>query len=246
MNELLASTTNSATDRSTKVPVECVLTLNDNISNLNVAFDIQFPSLDAQTRSYIQSLFPSQDEVNKQVFSLLMLNQFYKPDYMNDIATEERNVGYQAGMATASELLSNQLSRWLSGTNNLVDVGVAYRPGSELTMDEVEVALSTQLFQDRMSIFVNGNMDVGSSKTENSASSNNIVGDFDLEFKLNEEGTLRLKGYSHTDEKIIYKNNNETTQGIGISYQETFDTFKEWLDKYLNFFKRKEKKVEGE
>ncbi|MCC8174724.1 MAG: hypothetical protein LIO65_10320, partial [Odoribacter sp.] len=72
-------------------------------------------------------------------------------------------------------------------------------------------------------------------------SSNNIAGDFDVEVKLNQQGTLKLKAYSHTDEKIIYKNNSETIQGVGVSYQETFDTFTELLRKYFGFLRKKEK-----
>ena len=83
--------------------------------NPNVQFGINFPSLDVQMRSLMQSFFSSQDEINKQMFSLLILNKFYTPDYIDkDAELEERNAGYQMGVTTASELLSNQLSRWLS------------------------------------------------------------------------------------------------------------------------------------
>lgn len=240
LNELLTST-NSLTDRSTKVPVECILNLSDNITNPLVKFDINFPSLDSQTRSFIQSLFSSQDEINKQMFSLLMLNKFYKPDYMNTTDVEERNMGYQAGVTTASEMVSRQLSRWLSKISNNFDIDFSYRPGDNITSDEIELALSTQLLNDRVTLSANGNMDVGNTKnvTANSTNSSNIAGDFDVDVKLNKQGTLKLKAYSHTDEKIIYKNNTETIQGVGISYQETFDTFRELLQKYFGFLRRK-------
>lgn len=242
LNELLANT-NSLTDRSTKVPVECILNLSDNLSNPLVKFDINFPSLDSQTRSFIQSLFSSQDEINKQIFSLLMLNKFYKPDYMNATDVEERNMGYQAGVTTATEMVSRQLSRWLSKISNNFDVDFSYRPGDNITSDEIELALSTQLLNDRVTLTANGNMDVGNTKdiTSNSTNNNNIAGDFDVDVKLNKQGTLKLKAYSHTDEKIIYKNNAETTQGVGISYQETFDTFKELIHKYFGFFRKQTK-----
>lgn len=242
LNELLAST-NSLTDRSTKVPVECILNLSDNITNPLVKFDINFPSLDNQTRSFIQSLFSSQDEINKQMFSLLMLNKFYKPDYMNATDVEERNVGYQAGVTTATEMVSRQLSRWLSKISNNFDIDFSYRPGDNITSDEIELALSTQLLNDRVTLTANGNMDVGNTKnvSSNSANNNNIAGDFDVDVKLNKQGTLKLKAYSHTDEKIIYKNNAETIQGVGISYQETFDTFKELIHKYFGFFRKRTK-----
>lgn len=242
LNELLSST-NSLTDRSTKVPVECILGLSDNITNPLVKFDINFPSLDSQTKSFIQSLFSSQDEINKQMFSLLMLNKFYKPDYLSGAEIEERNVGYQAGVTTASEMVSNQLSRWLSKISTNFDIDFSYRPGDNITADEIELALSTQLLNDRVTISANGNMDVGNTKNVNeNSTSNNIAGDFDIDVKLNKQGTLKLKAYSHTDEKIIYKNNTETIQGVGVSYQETFDTFKELLQRYFGFLGKNRKK----
>lgn len=241
LNELLANT-NSLTDRSTKVPVECILNLSDNITNPLVKFDIDFPSLDSQTRGFVRSLFSSQDEINKQVFSLLMLNKFYKPDYMNTTDVEERNMGYQAGVTTATEMVSRQLSRWLSKISNNFDIDFSYRPGDNITSDEIELALSTQLLNDRVTLTANGNMDVGNTKNVTSGSTNNnIAGDFDVDVKLNKQGTLKLKAYSHTDEKIIYKNNTETIQGVGISYQETFDTFKELIHRYFSIFKKREK-----
>lgn len=64
------------------------------------------------------------------MFSLLILNKFYTPDYIDkDAELEERNAGYQMGVTTASELLSNQLSRWLSQISNNFDIGFSYRPG---------------------------------------------------------------------------------------------------------------------
>ncbi len=240
LNELLANT-NSLTDRSTKVPVECILNLSDNITNPLVKFDINFPSLDSQTRSFIQSLFSSQDEINKQIFSLLMLNKFYKPDYMNATDVEERNMGYQAGVTTATEMVSRQLSRWLSKISSNFDIDFSYRPGDNITSDEIELALSTQLLNDRVTLTANGNMDVGNKNVTSSSTNNNIAGDFDVDVKLNKQGTLKLKAYSHTDEKIIYKNNTETIQGVGISYQETFDTFKELVQRYFRFFRRQKK-----
>ena len=67
-----------------------------------------------------------------------------------------------------------------------------------------------------------------------------ITGDFDVDVKLNRQGTLRLKAYSHTDEKIIY-NATETVQGIGVSYRETFDTLRELWRKYAALFRRKDR-----
>ncbi len=164
-----------------------------------------------------------------------LMNKFYTPDYLDsDPSQQERSAGYQMGVTTASELLSNQLSRWLSQISSNVDVGFSYRPGDEVTTDEFELALSTQILNNRVTISANGNM--GEKAKTNSNTS--ITGDFDVEVKLNPQGTLRLKAYSHTDEKLVY-NATETVQGVGISYQESFDTFKELWHKYFRFLNRK-------
>ena len=169
------------------------------------------------------------------MFSLLILNKFYTPDYIDkDAEQEERNAGYQVGVTTASELLSNQLSRWLSQISNNFDIGFSYRPGDQVTTNEFELALSTQIWNNRVTISANGNM-MEKAKTNSNTS---ITGDFDVDVKLNRQGTLRLKAYSHTDEKITY-NATETVQGIGVSYQEAFDTFRELFRKYISIFKRK-------
>ena len=236
LSDLLAGTTTTV-DKTTKVPVECELKLGENLMNPNVQFGINFPSLDVQMRSLMQSFFSSQDEINKQMFSLLILNKFYTPDYVEkDAELEERNTGYQMGVTTASELLSNQLSRWLSQISNNFDIGFSYRPGDQVTTNEFELALSTQIWNNRVTISANGNM-MEKAKTNSNTS---ITGDFDVDVKLNRQGTLHLKAYSHTDEKITY-NATETVQGVGVSYQETFDTFRELFRKYLAIFKRKKR-----
>lgn len=223
------------TESGRKVPVECILNMTDNLSNPAVKFDINFPTLALQNKGYIQSVLSTQDEINKQMVSLLVLNRFYRTDNMNDYQTQAQTLG----VGTVTEMMSNQLSNWLSQISQNVDIGVAYRmgdPDKEVSSDEIEVALSTQLLNDRIIISANGNMDVGNAR--NTDKKTNIAGDFDLEVKLNKQGTLKMKAYSHTNEKVLY-NNTEMIQGVGVSYQESFDTFRELLRKYFGFLKRK-------
>lgn len=221
-----------------KVPVECILNLSDQLTNPVVKFDINFPTLETQIRSYMQSLFSSQDEVNKQMFSLLLLNRFYRTDTGSDYKDQAQT----AGVTTLAEMFSNQLSRWVSQFSSHLDIGFAYRLGNqnEMSSDEVELAVSTQLLNDRITISANGNVEVGNNR--NAAGEvnrkNNIAGDFDVEVKLNKQGSLKMKAYSHTDEKLLY-NNMETIQGVGVSYQESFDTFRELFRKYFRFLRWK-------
>lgn len=152
-------------EKGRKVPVECILNLSDNLVNPLVKFDINFPTLESQTKSYVQSLFSSQDEINKQMFALLVMGKFYRTDE-NDARWGDQ--ARMAGVSTVTEMISSQLSRWLSQISNRVDIGLAYRVADhQVTTDEIEVALSTQLLNDRITLSANGNMDVGNTTAGN-------------------------------------------------------------------------------
>lgn len=139
--------------------------------------------------------------------------------------------------STASELFSNQLSNWLSEISNNFDVGVNYRPGNQITDDEIELALSTQIFNDRVTL--NGNIGNNASQT-NSANNSDIVGDFDLNVKLNRSGKLQFKAFNHSNNNLIYET-SPYTQGIGITYREDYNNFKELWEKFKSLFGKKKK-----
>ncbi len=223
-----------------KVPVQCKLKLTDKLTNPVIGMDIDFPTLDNHTKSYIKNMFSTQDEINKQVFSLMVMNKFTAPDYL--ASSSIANQAGAAGITTLTELVSTKLSKWISKFSNNFDLGVTYRMGDEITSDELELALSTRLFNDRMTISANGNVNMNNNSAAMvETNSNQLAGDFDVDVKLNKQGTLHLKAYSHTDEKILYYS-TETIQGIGLSYQSEFDTFKELIRRYVSFFKKKKDK----
>ena len=84
------------------------------------------------------------------------------------------------------------------------------------------MAVSTQLFNNRVSI--NGNI---GNRQYMSSSSSDIVGDLDIEIKLNRQGQLRLTLFSHSADQ--YSNYLDMSQrnGVGILYQEDFNTIGE-------------------
>jgi len=222
-------------DNTKKVQVQCKMNLSQQLSNPNIRFDIDFPTLDQQTQSILDALFSTEDEMNKQILSLLVLNRFYTPEYMRstDPDFENKNSGYAVGVTT-SELLSNQLSNWLSQISNKFDVGFSYRPGDNITSDEIEFALSTQLFNDKVTI--NGNLGTNSNQEQD----NDIVGDFDVNIKLDQKGKLQLKAFTRSNEYMAY-DESHNTQGVGVFYKEDFDTVADLFRKYLGFLRRKSK-----
>ncbi len=210
-------------DYTKRVPIESHLLLTGNLLSPEMDFNIQVPTtIDDLARSQLETL--SEAELHKQVISLLVIGRFQPLEGRNSI-TDLNPASYSGtGISTATELLTSQLNYWLTQISSDFDLGVNYRTGDELTNDEMEVALSTQLLDNRMNININGNVDMGGEN--NPARNNNIVGDFDIDYKINNKGKFRIKAYSHANENLIY-DTAPYTQGIGLLYREEFSNFRE-------------------
>lgn len=229
-------------ESSRRVPVNCDLILGDRLTQPSIRFEINAPTLDQTNQNLIKDAISTEEELNRQVLSLLVLNKFYVPEYYANAGIQNQGVSNVA-IANTSEVLSSQLSNWLSQISNDFDIGVAYRPEDEISREEIEVALSTQIFNNRVTL--NGNVEYGrySEETTTTQNASNIVGDFDMDVKINKSGSLRAKAYTRSNDDFSY-DSSPTTQGVGISYQEDFNSFGELFTKYWRIIFGKGKQEE--
>lgn len=223
LSELFANSYDNG-DLNQRIPVMVNIALSKNLSNPEIKFDIELPTAEDRIKDEVRQYINTEEDMNKQILSLLVLGKFYTPGANNML------VGSTA--STASELFSNQFSNWLSQISKDFDVGFNYRPGDQITNDEVELALSTQIFNDRVSI--NGNIANNSSQKAN-ANNSSLVGDADVNVKLTRNGKLQLKAYNHANNNLIYET-SPYTQGVGISYREDFNNFEELWRKVKSLF----------
>jgi hypothetical protein len=200
-----------------RVPVDCILILKDRLVNPEISFDIHLPGGDESTRELIERRITTEQEMNRQVFSLLVLNRFLPA------TTDQYNtaLGYGVG-STSSELLSNQLSNWLSQISSEFDIGINYRPGDQISSQELEVALSTQLFDDR--VIIDGNFGVAGTHASTNQRTSNIIGDINVEVKITPEGKFRIKAFNRSNTIDIINVNSPYTQGVGVFYRKEFDS----------------------
>lgn len=223
-----------------RFPVEVLMHLSQKLMNPEIAFDVKLPSVDEGVRTQVHSALANPDDMNKQVFSLIVLNRFLPTDAT--AASSENNGGIGAGVtATGTELLSNQLSNWLSSFSRNFDLGVNYRAGDVISQDEVEVALSTQVFNDRLQLSTNVGVAYGAGGTQQGGST--IIGDFSAEYALTQDGKLRFKAFSQSNDRNLNQvDQAQTTQGAGLAYREEFDTLGEFFRNFWSGFKGKKKK----
>jgi hypothetical protein len=224
-----------------RVPVDCKLMMNDKLTSPNISFGIDLPTLDENTASKIQSVLNDEAELNRQVFSLLLLKSFVTPLQYSS------GGGISAGSAIAAnstEMLSNRISGWLSGLTKEVDIGVNYRPGNEVSSDELDIALSKQLLNNRLIVESN----VGFNNNQNTSSSGQntnstgLIGDVNVEYKLTEDGRYRVKGFNRSNDNTDQATTGGAfTQGVGVFYREEYEQWRDLYRKYISKIKKSEK-----
>ena len=202
--------------------------------NPDIAFDIKFPDLDPDMLRLVYSELDTTNKalMNEQMISLLVLGTF---SYSN---SSNINLG-----TAYYSVLSNQLSSMLSKISDDFDIGVNYRPGDEVSQEEFEVALSTQLLDDRL--IIEGQFGMTYDRSDQTAS--NLVGDVDVGYKLREDGQWILKAFNHSNVNSWYNSSIDKvspyTQGVGIAFRKEFTHITELFKRTRP---RKEKKKDKE
>lgn len=219
-----------------RIPIDLELKMTGNYLAPDFKFDFKLPSTYADYENYLSNM--DDGDKNIQVISLLLLNKFVPVAGTAGGLTSGNAIG-----KSLSELLSNQLSNWLSKISNDVDIGVDYKPGDEISANELRIALSTQLWNDRISLQTNVGVQGDNPSANQSQSNNQILGDFKVEYKISEDG--KIKG------SVFHRSNDNTalgqtqfpyTQGAGVIYQEEFETVSNLWCRIKKRMKSKEKR----
>jgi hypothetical protein len=214
-----------------RLPVECRLFLTNKLLNPTINYDISVRGLDPAGESIVKSILTSEQEVSKQMFSLLLLNQFSPPS--NQSASSSRiDAGAGAG-ASASELLSNQVSNWLGRLSKDVNIGINYRSRDNYSNEEIQLLFAKTLFNDRL--LVEGNVGYMSNQNQNT---NDLVGDFYAEYKVSEDGRFRLKGFNRSNADNVLNYSAPYTQGFGVFFRQEFNNLHD-LKQRLGLFRKK-------
>lgn len=203
------------------VNVDCILHLQEKLNNPTITFGLDLPNATDDIKNTVFSIIDTTNQavMSQQIISLLVLGSF---SYSNASL-------YSIGASNYYNVLTSSLSSWLSQISKDFDVGVRYTPEDNLTAEELEVALSTQLFDDKLTIEGNLGMYTGS-RNDVAAGANNIVGDVDITYKFTNRLSLKVYNHSNLSSNYYvysYETYSDYTQGIGISYSQSFDNIRE-------------------
>ena len=162
--------------------------------------------------------------MNMQMIYLLGLGRFYSNEYARATGESGSN---QAVNTLLSSTLSGQVNQMLSnviGQDSKWNFGTGLSTGERGWNDlDVEGILSGRLLNDRL--LINGNFGYRDNALTNSS---NFIGDFDVRWRLSETGHTYIKAYNQTNDRYFTKA-TLNTQGIGLTYQRDFDSWKALL-----------------
>ncbi|NJK86989.1 MAG: hypothetical protein HC906_14430 [Bacteroidales bacterium] len=241
LNNLFGSIGADESTGSNTSTVQCIISMTENLMSPKIKFDIELPNAEEEWKEKVKNEISTNEDLNKQFLALLVTGKFVPSNQEGFESSPYSSVAN----GNASEFLSNQLSHWLSQINNNVDISVNLRNDNQLKRNDVEMALSTQLFNDKLTFY--GNVDYQTSNTNNKVqSSSKLVGDVELDYKINKSGKLRIKAFHHSkdDLSMSYIEGKPYTQGVGFVYKEEFNTLGELWRRYWNSFNKVEDKEE--
>lgn len=218
--------------------IKSYLYLDGNMMSPEISFDLEVPNASESGKAVISRIRSDQDELNKQFFSILVSRSFLP------LAGQNSGAGGSGGALL--DLASTQINSLLN------KVSQNYRMNVNLENDNLsgnlsgEFGLSKNFLNDRLQ--VTGSVGVGSVRDEKDLQNgtpghNTIIGDVEVEYLLNEDGTFRISAFNESNTNTEIQNNTQGlfTQGVGISYKEDFHTLEDFklFQFFANLFRKK-------
>lgn len=212
--------------QNSNVKVICKVDITGKLGNMDLGFDLELPNVSEETRRMVHSLISTEEEMNMQMIYLLGLGRFYT----NEMARAQGKTGTGSEMSSlVSSTLSGQINNMLDnfmGTDSKWNFGTGLSTG-EKGWDNLDVEgnLSGRLLDDRL--LINGNFGYRDNTLKNQST---FIGDFDIKYRLFPNHNIYVKGYNQTNDKYFTKS-TLTTQGLGLSIQKDFNSFKSLFHK---------------
>lgn len=203
---------------SQSIPVNLEIDLSGKLEQPEPEFNFSFPNASSILKSELEYRLSAKEERDKQALYLLATGGFAQG--VNDFNFT----------GTIAERLNGIISSLLGNQDGTFNIGLNYQMGADRpdfqTDDRFGVTLQTKI-SDR--IYLDGQLGVpigGASETV-------IAGDVQIDFLLNDDGSLKARVFNRQNEIRNFGEDIGYTQGIGISYNVEFDTFKELIRRIL-------------
>lgn len=229
-----------------RIPFETHLKMKGELLKPEISFDIILPEgnynvsseIVSTTRIKLEQLRQQPDELNKQVFALLLLNRFIGE---NPFASESGAGAETLARQSVSKIMSQQLNN-LAG--NLIkgveldfdlDASDDYTTGVKENRTDLNVGVSKRLLDDKLKVTVGSSFGIEGPEQTNRETTN-IAGDVSLHYQLSKDGRYKLRAYRKNEYQVALQGQVIET---GVAFIITMD-----YNKFKELFKRSEEEKE--
>src|SRR5690606_984781 len=200
-----------------KIDTDVSVVVTGNLSNPEINFLIDFPNVSSTIKSEIEYALADNDLRRTQALALLGTGNFISPKNAST-----------AAYGSLFESMGSLFDGIFSEEGGKVQVSLDYtqaerNPFAENESARISANISTQL-SDR--IVLNGKLGVPVGGEDSS-----IVGDVEIQFLLNEDGSLRAQVFNRENNITYLGEGIGYTQGVGLAYEVDFNSFRELWQK---------------
>ncbi len=230
----------SASDRNTykqRIPFETELIMKGDLLKPDITFDIVLPdgnnsvSTDIinATKAKLEEIRQQPSELNKQVFALLLLNRFIGENPFSSEAggSDAGSIARQSASKILSQQLNNLAGDLIEGVELNFDLDSTddYTTGQRESRTDLNVGISKQLLDDRLTVTVGSSFGLEGPQQANQET-NRIAGDVSLDYQLSKDGRYRVRAYRKNDYQVALQGQVVET-GVAFIITLDYDKFRE-------------------
>jgi TamB, inner membrane protein subunit of TAM complex len=215
-------------------PVDLSLKLSGALMKPNIDYDLAFPRLTSDLKTYTENklrlLRQDQNELNKQVFGLVVLGGFLP----SDVGSSQLFSGSINTLTeTVSSAVSNMFNKFVGEYITGLDVQIGY---NIYEFDRTNLRTGSQQFRLRGSYDINdkwsvsGGVGVESNNTLQAGNNNSNVfvgGDVLFDYTITKDRRMKLR-ISNTYDQVLEGKRNKTA--AGLRFRQEFDSFEELME----------------
>ncbi len=215
----------------TKSEVHCVLLIGQTLSNPSITLDIEVPNVSESGKEVLSRIRSDEDELQKQFFSLLAFNRF------------QGTGGAGGSYGGVAEIVTQKMNEAFDQLSKQTKINVGYNDNTVTGDKNYQIGLQ-RAYGAKQNIILKTSLGVSNNTTTGTAQ-NSLIGSFNLEYLINDDGTFRVSIFNESNDKGILSNKDkgEFTQGIGLHYEESFNNISESriIEFFANLFRKKNK-----
>ncbi len=204
-----------------------------------ISFDFQFPASselnkDIVALNRIGALKNDENEMNKQVASLLLFNTFISADQSQGLLSGGSTFGL------AANTIGGIVSKWLTSTFNkelekatngvlsaYFDINSSLDVQSKAALLQANLSAGVKLvLSSRLVVLIGGNLDYNNPYAQLNKKGL-LTPDINIEWSLNKDGSLKVVGFNRTSVDLTLGQRNRS--GVKLSYRKDFDRLSEIL-----------------